>query len=76
MTYLVQKAKIVGDQNPSPVLEHAVGTDQVVKDLFSYVSVNSTERIVHENNVGVVVCGAGKTNTLLLAATKIYSILT
>jgi len=49
-------------------------TDDLVKNVFAYVTVYSAKRIVQKVNFHVAVDGAGQTDSLLLTTTQINSL--
>ena len=51
------------------VLQHPFRANHLVKDVFSDVGVNGTERVIQQVDVTVLVDGTSQTDSLLLAAT-------
>ena len=54
------------------VSEKALGSNNIVKDVFGDMSVYSTKRVIQEVDVQVLVHRSGQTHSLLLTATQIY----
>ena len=59
--------------NPFPYLslEHSLRSDDLLKDVFSHVGVHSTQRVIQQVDVRLLVDRPGKTHSLLLTPTQV-----
>ena len=61
----------MSNQHSDFSLQHALGADYLVEDVFSDVRVDGAERVVEEVYVAILVHGAGQADTLLLTTTQV-----
>ena len=52
-------------------LEDSVGSDDLLKDVFSHVGVDGRQGVVQQVDLGVVIHGPGQTDPLLLTARQV-----
>ena len=63
----------MGHKNASLLLQHTL--EDVLEDLFTHISIQSGNGVVHHDNVRVGIDGSSKTDASLLATREIDSFL-
>ena len=53
------------------ILKHSLWSENIVKDVFSDMGVNSTERVIQEVDVTVLIHSPCQTHSLLLSSTQV-----
>jgi len=61
----VEDPELMSRQDPALVLKQA--QDSVIKDVAANVGIDGTERVIHDDNVGVEVNGSSNVEALLLS---------
>ena len=61
----------MGNQHSGFGVKTPLGPDNLVKDVLANMRVNSTEWIIQEVDVGIIVDGSRQTDSLLLATTQV-----
>lgn len=52
-------------------LQHSLGTDEVVEDVFGHVGVHSRQRVVQQVNISVAVQSSGQAHPLSLTTGEV-----
>ena len=72
---LRQKIQLMGDQNPGAGGQGA--TQQAIfNNMAAHMCINCTERVIQQNNLGVLVCCSGNADALFLTTRKVDTLLT
>lgn len=56
------------------VLQQSLWTNDLIKDVFSYMSINSGQRVIQQVDRLVTVDSSGQAHSLLLTSRQIYSL--